>query len=83
MSNNLTKTKMEVAIARIKRDLAQTRIAVEHHIKTLNHHAEQLKVVQDNIANRTNLKTTAQQRATELQERLTSMERARESIDSI
>jgi len=74
---------MEVAIARIKRDLAQARVAVEHHIKTLNNHAEQLKVVQDNIAHRTNLKTTAEQRAIELQERLTSMERARESIDSI
>jgi hypothetical protein len=80
---HLTRSKMEINIARLKRDLAQAKLATEHHIKTLNHHADQLKVVQDNIAQRTNLKNAAVQRATELQERLEAMTKAKESIDSI
>ena len=74
---------MDVAIARLKRDLAQAKHAAEHHIKTLNHHEAQLKVVQDNIAHRMHLKTTAMQKAIELQERLDAMTQAKESIDSI
>lgn len=75
--------KMELAIARIKRDYSKTCVAFAHHLRTLEQHDAQLKLLETNIANRKVLKDKAYESMNKLKTRLESMEKAKESIDNI
>ena len=78
--NTLEYNKMELALARLKRDYSKIGVSYAHHIKTLEQHDAQLKLIQTNIEKRTAMKDITSKTMTQIKEKIDSLEKTKDNI---